>query len=151
MNIQNPCMSFKNIHLFEYLRYWICTNNVHINYKIEFTWFLCEFIKTKFIQNLYEPMEFGKFCDVGNLFHNLKLGVENFFKKNPLPKPKWPKWGWKINVFHNVKLGFEEDDENIPSQRARWSGPFSRKKTRIFHSQRSDCPGFWGRFFMTWN
>jgi hypothetical protein len=34
-------------HLFEYLRYWIHTNIVHINHSIEFMWFLYEPMKIK--------------------------------------------------------------------------------------------------------
>jgi sugar (pentulose or hexulose) kinase len=65
-----------------------------------------------------------------------------FLKKKSITKAQMAQARME-NVFHKVKLGFEEDDENIPSQRVRWSGPFSRKKTRIFHSQRADGPGFW--------
>jgi hypothetical protein len=35
-------------YYFEYLKYWICTNIIHINHNIEFMWFLYKSMKIKF-------------------------------------------------------------------------------------------------------
>jgi hypothetical protein len=49
MNI-HVCYSKIVSHLFEYLKYWISTNIVHINHSMEF------------VQFLYKPMKHGKFA-----------------------------------------------------------------------------------------
>jgi len=50
MKHKHSRMSFKNNnYLFEYLRYWIHTNIIHIDYNMEF------------VQFLYQPMKIG-FC-----------------------------------------------------------------------------------------
>jgi hypothetical protein len=53
MNI-HKCHSKTMFHLFEYLKYWLHTNIVHINHNMEFMRFLYGFMKTifqtKFVQ-----------------------------------------------------------------------------------------------------
>jgi hypothetical protein len=44
-------------HLFEYLKYWICTNIVHINYNIEFMQIFNGFMKTIFQQKIVQTYE----------------------------------------------------------------------------------------------
>ncbi len=68
MNI-HICHWKKMSHLFEYLKYWIHTNIIHINYNIKLMWFLHEPMKTLFHIKLLEwTMKPINFRDV-------KLGI----------------------------------------------------------------------------
>jgi len=61
-------MSFKTMfHLFEYLRYWACTNIVHINHNTKFMWFLYELIKVGFCMKFIQLMKLDKFAMLVNL------------------------------------------------------------------------------------
>jgi hypothetical protein len=44
-------------HSFEYLRYWIHVNIVHINHSTEFMWFLYEHMKIKFRMKFVQTYE----------------------------------------------------------------------------------------------
>ncbi len=48
-------------NLFEYLKYSICTNIIHINHNRKIVRFLYKLMKTRFHRNLYEPMKPNKF------------------------------------------------------------------------------------------
>jgi hypothetical protein len=50
--------------MFEYLKYWIYTNIIHINHSMEFIWFLYKPMKID-AHNLYEPMKLDKFVMIG--------------------------------------------------------------------------------------
>ncbi len=61
-------MSFKTMfHLFEYLKYWIFTNIVHINHSKKFLWFLYELIKIGFYMKFIQFMKLDKFVMLVNL------------------------------------------------------------------------------------
>jgi hypothetical protein len=60
MNI-HVCHLKKMFHLFEYLRYWICTNIIHINHNMKLCYFCINLWKPDFTQNLYKPMRPSKF------------------------------------------------------------------------------------------
>jgi hypothetical protein len=60
MNI-HVCHSKTMSHPFEYLRYRILINIIHMNHNMEFMWFLYKPRKPNFAQNLYNPMKHGKF------------------------------------------------------------------------------------------
>jgi hypothetical protein len=60
MNI-HACYFLKKFHPFEYLRYWICTNIVHIKHNKNFCKFFTNLWKLDFTQNLYKLMKLHKY------------------------------------------------------------------------------------------
>jgi hypothetical protein len=60
MNI-HACYSKKMSHPFECLRYWICTNIIHINHNMNLCNFCINLWKLDFTQNLYKLMKLHKF------------------------------------------------------------------------------------------
>jgi len=78
-------MSFKKkFHLFEYLRYWIHINVVHINHNMKFMWFLYKPMETKFHIKFVQTYEVWQVCDVNYL-------VIPLIPLNPF---MWFLWWW---------------------------------------------------------
>jgi hypothetical protein len=82
---EHSCMSFKN-NVSSILRYWICTNIIHINHNINLCDSCTNLWKPGFTWNLYKPMKLCKFVMYPYFFFlnnkwplNFSLPFHDFF------------------------------------------------------------------------